>query len=139
MCGIPRWVDVGLDRAGDQHTEHEQRKKAAKHLGPRCYSLQTMRMRIPNALAACLIAVSAAAFGAAKTAQPTADEGRIQQHITELSKFGANPQGGVSRVAFSDADIAGREYIRKQMQDAGLAVSVDAAGTIIGRREGKNS
>ena len=95
-------------------------------------------MRIPNAFAPCLIAVAAAAFGAAKNAQPTVDEGRIQQHIVELSKFGANPQGGVSRVAFSDADIAGREYIRKLMEDAGLVVRVDAAGNIIGRRDGRN-
>jgi beta-ureidopropionase / N-carbamoyl-L-amino-acid hydrolase len=95
-------------------------------------------MRIPNALAACLIVVSAAAFGASKGG-PTADEGRIQQHITELSKFGANPQGGVSRIAFSDADIAGREYIKKLMQDAGLVVRVDTAGNIIGRRDGKNA
>jgi N-carbamoyl-L-amino-acid hydrolase len=98
-----------------------------------------MRMRIPNALIACLIVLPAAAIGAAKNAQPTADEGRIQRHITELSKFGANPQGGVSRVAFSDADIAGREYIKKLMQDAGLVVRVDAAGNIIGRREGKDA
>ena len=80
----------------------------------------------------------AAALGAAKDAQPAVDESRIQQHITELSKFGANPQGGVSRVAFSDADIAGREYIKKLMQDAGLTVRVDTAGNIIGRRDGRN-
>ncbi|HKS54932.1 MAG TPA: Zn-dependent hydrolase [Steroidobacteraceae bacterium] len=95
-------------------------------------------MRIPNALAACLIAI-VPALVAAKDAPPTVQEARIQQHITELSKFGANPQGGVSRVAFSDADIAGREYIRKLMQDAGLTVRVDAAGNIIGRREGRNA
>ena len=64
---------------------------------------------------------------------------RLQQHITELSRFGANPEGGVSRVAFSAADVAGREYIKKLMQDAGLAVRVDAAGNIIGRREGSDA
>jgi beta-ureidopropionase / N-carbamoyl-L-amino-acid hydrolase len=61
---------------------------------------------------------------------------RLQQRITELSKFGTNPEGGVSRVAFSDADIAGREYIQKLMKEAGLAVRIDTAGNIIGRREG---
>jgi N-carbamoyl-L-amino-acid hydrolase len=86
----------------------------------------------------CLLALSVPAMAADK-AKPLVDEARIQQHITELSKFGANPQGGVSRVAFSDADIAGREYIRKLMQDAGLVVRVDTAGNIIGRREGSNS
>ena len=55
-----------------------------------------------------------------------------------MSKFGANPEGGVSRVAFSDADLAGRKYISGLMQDAGLTIRVDAAGNIIGRREGSN-
>ncbi|HEV8334501.1 MAG TPA: Zn-dependent hydrolase [Steroidobacteraceae bacterium] len=95
-------------------------------------------MKLTNALAACLVAVLPATAGSAKDAQPTVEEARIQQHITELSKFGANPQGGVSRVAFSDADIAGREYIKKLMQDAGLTVRVDTAGNIIGRRDGRN-
>jgi N-carbamoyl-L-amino-acid hydrolase len=44
----------------------------------------------------------------------------------------------VSRVAFSDADIAGRKYIGGLMQEAGLTLRVDAAGNIIGRREGGN-
>jgi N-carbamoyl-L-amino-acid hydrolase len=96
-------------------------------------------MKVTNALAGCLVALSSVAVGAAQKAQPLANEARIQQHITELSKFGANPQGGVSRVAFSDADIAGREYIKKLMQDAGLVVRVDTAGNIIGRREGSNA
>ena len=96
-----------------------------------------MHMRIPNAFAACLIA-ALPAIVAAKDTHPSVEEVRIQQHITELSKFGTNPQGGVSRVAFSDADIAGREYIKKLMQEAGLAVRVDTAGNIIGRREGRN-
>lgn len=87
----------------------------------------------------CLLTLSSTAIAADKRQSPAADEARIQQHITELSKFGANSQGGVSRVAFSDADIAGREYIKKLMQDAGLLVRVDTAGNIIGRREGRNA
>jgi N-carbamoyl-L-amino-acid hydrolase len=64
---------------------------------------------------------------------------RLQQHLTALSKFGANAEGGVSRVAYSGADIAGRAYVTKLMQDAGLTVHVDAAGNIIGRREGSDA
>jgi N-carbamoyl-L-amino-acid hydrolase len=67
-----------------------------------------------------------------------ANTGRLEQRIAELGKFGANPEGGVSRVAFSAADVAGREYIKKLMQDAGLAVRVDTAGNVIGRREGSD-
>ena len=67
-----------------------------------------------------------------------ADPKRIEQRIKELSKYGANREGGVSRVAFSDADIEGRKYIRSLMEKAGLKVRVDAAGNIIGHKEGRN-
>ena len=84
----------------------------------------------------CAALASLLAFGESRTL--TASTERLQQHITELSKLGANPEGGVSRVAFSAADIAGREYIKKLMQDAGLVVHLDAAGNLIGRREGSD-
>ncbi len=63
---------------------------------------------------------------------------RIQQRIQELSRFGRNPEGGVSRVAFSDADVQGRKYIISLMRQAGLEVRIDAAGNIIGRRRGSD-
>ena len=92
-----------------------------------------------NILLICLLALSIAAPAADKKRSPAVNADRIQQHITDLSKFGTNPEGGVSRVAFSDADIAGRDYIKKLMQDAGLEVRIDTAGNILGRREGTNS
>lgn len=64
------------------------------------------------------------------------DQSRIEQHLARLAAFGTNPEGGVSRVAFSPADIAGRDYVMGLMRAAGLAVRIDAAGNIIGRREG---
>ncbi|HSE40437.1 MAG TPA: Zn-dependent hydrolase, partial [Acidobacteriota bacterium] len=64
---------------------------------------------------------------------------RMQQRIEALSQFGKNPEGGVSRVAFSDADIQGRDYIISLMKQAGLDVHIDTAGNIIGKRAGKNS
>jgi N-carbamoyl-L-amino-acid hydrolase len=67
-----------------------------------------------------------------------ADSKRMAERIKELSQFGANPEGGVSRVAFSDADVEGRKYIRSLMEKAGLKVRVDTAGNIIGHREGRN-
>ena len=88
-------------------------------------------------LMVCLLVLSLAAH-AADQKHLAVNADRIQQHITELSKFGTNPEGGVSRVAFSDADIAGRDYIKKLMQDAGLEVRIDTAGNILGRREGSN-
>src|SRR5712691_9310360 len=61
---------------------------------------------------------------------------RIIDHINALAEFGKNPQGGVSRVAYSDADRQGREYVLGLMRAAKLDTSIDAAGNIIGRRRG---
>ncbi len=66
----------------------------------------------------------------------SADPERMEQRIKALSEFGANADGGVDRVAFSEADIAGRAYIMDLMRGAGLETRVDTAGNIIGRREG---
>jgi beta-ureidopropionase / N-carbamoyl-L-amino-acid hydrolase len=63
---------------------------------------------------------------------------RINDHLAQLSKFGANPQGGVSRVAYSEADLQGRGYAIKLMKEAGLDVHVDTAGNIVGARPGSD-
>ena len=73
---------------------------------------------------------------AAAPADLRANADRMQQHIKALSAFGANADGGVDRIAFSEADLAGRSYIRDLMREAGLSVRMDTAGNIIGRREG---
>jgi N-carbamoyl-L-amino-acid hydrolase len=64
---------------------------------------------------------------------------RIVEHLTALSQFGKNPQGGVSRVAFSQADRQGRDYVSGLMREAGLDVVIDAAGNLVGRRAGTES
>jgi len=63
---------------------------------------------------------------------------RLNQHLKELSEFGKNPQGGVSRVAYSEADRQGREYVMGLMRAAKLDVSIDAAGNLIGKRAGSD-
>jgi N-carbamoyl-L-amino-acid hydrolase len=75
--------------------------------------------------------------GAAAEELPSVDQGLIEQHIIELSAFGRNEDGGVDRVAFSQADVDGRAYIQSLMLQAGLEVRIDAGGNIIGRREGQ--
>ncbi len=84
---------------------------------------------------------AAAAFGLPViAAQPglRVNGARIADHLTALSQYGRNPQGGVSRVAYSEADRQGREYVAGLMRAAGLDVSIDAAGNIIGRRAGSD-
>jgi N-carbamoyl-L-amino-acid hydrolase len=88
-------------------------------------------------LGSVLLTVAALALPAAQTHIPAADSERVQEHLAELAHFGADrEEGGVSRVAFSEADVAGRAYVRRLMEAAGLEVRIDAAGNLIGRREG---
>ena len=61
---------------------------------------------------------------------------RLIEHIIALAEFGKNPQGGVSRLAYSEADRQGRQYVVDLMRAAKLDVNIDAAGNIIGRRGG---
>jgi N-carbamoyl-L-amino-acid hydrolase len=66
--------------------------------------------------------------------------GRLRDRIERLSVFGRPPGGGfadgVSRIAYSDADLAGRKYAISLMEGAGLKPRIDAAGNIVGRRAG---
>jgi len=66
----------------------------------------------------------------------SANPERMEQRIKALSQHGANEDGGVDRIAFSEADLAGRSYIMDLMRGAGLNVRLDTAGNIIGRRDG---
>src|SRR5437879_11222067 len=61
---------------------------------------------------------------------------RLQQTLDKLSEFGRNPEGGVTRLGCSEADMAARECVMGLMRQAGLAVRVDPAGNIFGRRPG---
>ena len=45
---------------------------------------------------------------------------------------------GINRLAFTDADWAGRQYIIDRMIDAGLTVEADGFGNVIGYKAGKN-
>jgi N-carbamoyl-L-amino-acid hydrolase len=89
--------------------------------------------------------LSVAALGglARGQASPRVDAAVLRQRLEELSVFGRPAGGtfasGVSRVAYSEADIAGRAYVAKLMAAARLQVRVDAAGNIYGFRQGTDA
>ena len=66
------------------------------------------------------------------------NERRIASRIVELSKFGMDDKGHGYRVAYTKGDIAGRAWFIELMKNAGLEVSIDSGGNIIGKRKGKN-
>src|SRR5262249_12655350 len=71
------------------------------------------------------------------------DQQRLWATLEKLSEFGrpagARFDGGVTRVGFSEADLAARTWLMQLMREAGLTVRVDAAGNIFGRRPGNEN
>lgn len=73
------------------------------------------------------------------TATPTdlaADGARLARSLEELGQIGRLPSGAVRRLAFSEEDRAARALVHGWMEEAGMAVRVDAAGNLIGRYDG---
>ncbi len=89
-----------------------------------------------------LVALPLAFAVATPSPAPTVNPSRLREHIETLSVYGRPAGGtfadGVSRIAYSDADVAGRQYVIGLMRKAGLGVRIDAAGNIVGRREGRD-
>lgn len=86
-----------------------------------------------------ILSLLSTSFAFAQQSKPITIEvnpDRIERRIFELAEFGKNDKGENYRVAYSDGDIAGRAYFMDLMKKAGLEVYIDAAGNIIGRREG---
>ncbi len=72
-----------------------------------------------------------------KEDSPKVNQDRLHSSLMKLSTFGKNAAGGSDRVAFSQHDMDARVYVKELMKNAGLEVSVDFAGNIIGKRAGK--
>ena len=70
------------------------------------------------------------------TQPPVVDGDRLNAMLADLQRFGGTGDGGTSRLAYSDDDLAAREYAAGVMERAGLEVSVDLVGNLIGRRPG---
>ncbi len=84
-----------------------------------------------------------AASGQSAPSPVRIDAARLQRSLEELSVYGRPAGGtfadGVSRVAYSDADVAGRKYVMDLMRSAGLEPRIDPGGNIFCRRQGSDS
>lgn len=65
------------------------------------------------------------------------DQQWVETMLGKLSQIGRGPQG-VSRLAYSDADICAKEFMIRIMRENGLTVRMDSIGNIIGRLDGVN-
>lgn len=62
----------------------------------------------------------------------------IMNEIEQIAQFGKDKRG-ITRLAFSPADYAAREYVINLMRENGMNVRTDEIGNIIGRIEGTQS
>lgn len=78
-------------------------------------------------------------FGAAYCqSELKVNQERLSGSLQKLSTYGKNEAGGSDRVAYSKNDQEARKYIKELMAQAGLEVSTDFAGNIIGKKAGSN-
>ena len=62
---------------------------------------------------------------------------RLNGWLAKFDSSGRTP-GGINRVAYSDADLAGRAFTLDLFREAGLTPRIDSAGNIYGRIEGSD-
>lgn len=67
------------------------------------------------------------------------NETRLKNHLDALAEFGRDERGGWTRFSFTPEYLEARNLVQKWMEEAGMAVRVDAAGNLIGRLEGLDS
>jgi allantoate deiminase len=60
----------------------------------------------------------------------------IYNHINTLSKLGETSEGGVTRLSFDRYYLQAVELVSDWMNKAGLVVTMDSVGNLIGRKEG---
>jgi allantoate deiminase len=65
------------------------------------------------------------------------DPQRLQVLIDGLNQFNATPDKGTTRLTYSPEFRQASDYLRGQMEAAGLTVREDAVGNLIGRLEGR--
>lgn len=65
------------------------------------------------------------------------NQARLWADLQDLSQFREPDAPGWSRRLFSEPHKASREWIKARMRDAGLEVTVDPAGNIVGRLPGR--
>ena len=92
-----------------------------------------------KSLTGLLLFFSVTVFSQTALTKIRVNEKRIEERLSELAKFGKDSTGKNYRVAFSKADIQGRAYVFDVMKKAGLDVSIDFAGNMIGKQKGKDA
>lgn len=62
---------------------------------------------------------------------------RIWLRLHELSQYGKSENGGVTRFSFTEEERKAKDLVASYMKEAGMMITEDAAGNVIGRKEGR--
>jgi allantoate deiminase len=71
-------------------------------------------------------------------ARPQPDVARMAEYLRSLAGIGADPVGGISRLAFSPEERTAHQLVATWMRDVGLDVRVDSFGNSYGYRAGRH-
>ncbi|SOD96751.1 Zn-dependent hydrolase [Caenispirillum bisanense] len=66
------------------------------------------------------------------------DAARLWRMLMQMAEIGATDKGGSRRLALTDEDAAGRALLRQWAEAAGCSVAVDAIGSMVIRRPGRD-
>ena len=67
---------------------------------------------------------------------PRINKERLWHDLLEVGKIGFQEGRGVTRPAFSDADMEARNWLMERMNAAGLEIRIDAAANVVGTLRG---
>jgi N-carbamoyl-L-amino-acid hydrolase len=67
------------------------------------------------------------------------DGERLWRSLMELAQIGATPKGGVARLALTDLDREGRDWLVAGARASGMTVTVDRIGNVFMRRAGRRA
>ncbi|WP_018394983.1 Zn-dependent hydrolase [Bacillus sp. 37MA] len=67
------------------------------------------------------------------------NQARLWSRLHELSQFGKQASGGVTRFSFTKEERQAKDLVMTYMKEAGMTVREDAAGNVIGRKEGSDN
>ena len=63
---------------------------------------------------------------------------RLQRSLESLARIGATADGGVDRLALTDADRQARDALVAWLDRLGLRITIDDMGNIFGLRAGRD-
>jgi len=74
------------------------------------------------------------------TNNATINTERLRSDLEDLASIGRSEEDrGIYRMAFTEADMAGRKWLVEQLEAAGMSGEIDGAGNVVGQMSNGSS